>query len=248
MTGLQVNPSFSYLKNTINRPKTEIKRKRSANQSRIVNTRNTIRDHQDNLPLLGLSGIHVSKHSSLPHKKEIDIPMLDKRYSIQKEIMNEKNLRIHNDEIRRASLVSNLERIAQWAKSIPYFEPLDIYAMDKVDLLETNSMPSNRLPSPMSQNVTKMIQRATSCKEKSILPCLGTAEPEQDQIRILHSKRGKLLCCLKVEIKTGIFKMLPVHANDDPFLLSTSFCKAYNLQSSITNLKEHICKSKKAFS
>jgi hypothetical protein len=25
------------------------------------------------------------------------------------------------------------------------------------------------------------------------------------------ANKGKLLCCLKVEIKTGIYKMLPVH-------------------------------------
>lgn len=254
MTGLQVNPAFSYLRSTKNRPKTEIKRKRSSYKSGQLNTRSSTRENQDNLPMLGLSGVHVGRnHYPLPFKKEIEIPMLDKRYSTsnnrQKEIMNEKNLRIHNDEMRRASLISNLDRISQWAKSIPYFEPLDIYAMDKVDLLETNYLPSTRLPSPMSQNVTKMIERAQSCREKSMLPCLTRIDPEASRtVQIANSKKGKLLCCLKVEIKTGIFKMLPVHANDDPNLLATSFCKSYNLQSSITNLTEHIRHSKKTFS
>ena len=29
--------------------------------------------------------------------------------------------------------------------------------------------------------------------------------------RVQTGQRGRLLCCLKVEIKTGIFRMLPVH-------------------------------------
>ena len=260
MTGLQVNPSFSYpcLRNSSNRPKTEIKRKRLHLKSGI--TRNT-RDQQDNLPLLGLSGIHVGKnhYNSLQAnqiKKELEIPMLDKRNSIKsnrtREIMNERNLRIHNDETRRASLISNLERISQWAKSIPHYEPLDIYAIDKVsnELLETNIMPSSRLPSPMSQNVTKMIERAQSSKEQSRLPCLTRIDSEISRTCLKNSnhKKERLLCCLKVEIKSEVFKMLPVHSNDDPITLATSFCKSFNLQSSITNLSEHITQSKIKFS
>lgn len=250
MTGLQVNPAFSYLRNK-ERPKTEIKRKRSSHRSGQLVTRMSYRNHEDNLPMLGLAGVHVGKiNYQVPNtqKKEIEIPMLDKRYSTR-EIMNEKNLKLHNDEMRRASLVSQLERIAQWAKNIPYFEPLDIYAMDKVELLETNLMPSSRLSSPMAQNVTKMIERAQSCRDNTILPCLTQAEVEPNRTnQSSNTRKGKLLCCLKVEIKTGIFKMLPVHSNDDPFLLATSFCKSYNLQSSITNLTEHIRQSKKTFS
>jgi hypothetical protein len=227
---------------------------RSIKRSGQLNTRMSIRDKKDNLPLLGLSGVHVGKNSyPFTPKKDVEIPMLDKRYSrsdtLNREIMNEKNLKLHTDEMRRTSIVSNLERITQWAKNIPYFEPLDIYAMDKVGLLETNYMPSSRLPSPMSQNVTKMIERAHSSREKSMLPCLTPADTEKNiNSKDANSKKGKLLCCLKVEIKKGIFKMLPVHANDDPFLLATAFCKSCNLTSSITNLTEHIRQSKKTFS
>ncbi|KAJ3235055.1 hypothetical protein HDU81_000873 [Chytriomyces hyalinus] len=54
------------------------------------------------------------------------------------------------------------------------------------------------------------------------------------------SGRGKLLCCLKVEIKTGVFRMLPVHENDDAHELSLEFCKTNHLMNSVEALKNHM--------
>jgi hypothetical protein len=81
----------------------------------------------------------------------------------------------------------------------------------------------------------------------------------------------KLLCCLKVEIKNGIYKMLPVHdvrylhdlisrnrlgslfltltytQKDDPHQLAFMFCRTNNLISSVSHLTEHIRQSKKTY-
>ncbi|KAJ3142634.1 hypothetical protein HK101_003260 [Irineochytrium annulatum] len=59
--------------------------------------------------------------------------------------------------------------------------------------------------------------------------------------------RGRLLCCLKVEIKTGVYRMLPVHDNDNPNDLSHEFCRANNLMSSSESLTNHIVMSMKTF-
>ena len=74
----------------------------------------------------------------------------------------------------------------------------------------------------------------------------------------------KLLCCLKVEIRSGSYKMLPVHdvclyfyladtcaklytQRDDPHQLAFTFCKSHNLLSSVSHLTEHIRQSKKTY-
>ncbi|KAJ3071867.1 hypothetical protein HDU98_004673 [Podochytrium sp. JEL0797] len=60
--------------------------------------------------------------------------------------------------------------------------------------------------------------------------------------------RGKLLCCLKVEIKTGVFRMLPVHENDNAHELSYEFCKTNSLLNSVEALSNHVTLSKSTFS
>ncbi|KAJ3006225.1 UNVERIFIED_CONTAM: hypothetical protein HDU68_004204, partial [Siphonaria sp. JEL0065] len=60
--------------------------------------------------------------------------------------------------------------------------------------------------------------------------------------------RGKLLCCLKVEIKTGVFRMLPVHENDNAHELSFEFCKTNNLLNSVEALTNHVTLSMSTFS
>ncbi|KAI8620970.1 hypothetical protein BC830DRAFT_381254 [Chytriomyces sp. MP71] len=61
------------------------------------------------------------------------------------------------------------------------------------------------------------------------------------------TSRGKLLCCLKVEIKTGVFRMLPVHENDDAHELSLEFCKTNHLMNSVEALTNHVSLSKSTF-
>lgn len=118
--------------------------------------------------------------------------------------------------------------------SIPSFEGLDLKSLDSSDR-RTNSASSlqstPRLPSPCLSASTrigsplKKPQRETS--QNSILPTLPvaaegdkppvhqTASPRRSSKLTRDSfkdnQQGRLLCCLKVEIKNGIYKMLPVH-------------------------------------
>ncbi|KAJ3082537.1 hypothetical protein HDU99_002342 [Rhizoclosmatium hyalinum] len=68
------------------------------------------------------------------------------------------------------------------------------------------------------------------------------------QLSANPASRGKLLCCLKVEIKTGVFRMLPVHENDNAHELSYEFCKTNNLMNSVEALTNHVTLSMSTFS
>ncbi|KAJ3323892.1 Transcription initiation factor TFIID subunit 12 [Blyttiomyces sp. JEL0837] len=59
--------------------------------------------------------------------------------------------------------------------------------------------------------------------------------------------RGRLLCCLKVEIKAGVFRMLPVHEFDSSSELAHEFCKANSLHNSVEALTNHIAVSMNTF-
>ncbi|KAI9314672.1 hypothetical protein DFJ73DRAFT_861762 [Zopfochytrium polystomum] len=63
----------------------------------------------------------------------------------------------------------------------------------------------------------------------------------------LKLSRGRLLCCLKVEIKAGVFRMLPVHENDSPHQLAMEFCKSHSLLNSVEPLRNHISSSMATF-
>ncbi|EGF83896.1 hypothetical protein BATDEDRAFT_21460 [Batrachochytrium dendrobatidis JAM81] len=63
----------------------------------------------------------------------------------------------------------------------------------------------------------------------------------------LHVDRGRLLCCLKVEIKAGVYRMLPVHERDEAHALATTFCKGNNLMGSVESLLDHIQLSMKTY-
>ena len=67
-------------------------------------------------------------------------------------------------------------------------------------LVDTNVSPL--FVSSWSSNEKQNFARRMKELHKSALP---------DTRKSIDIEKGKLLCCLKVEIKTGVYQMLPVH-------------------------------------
>lgn len=105
------------------------------------------------------------------------------------------------------------------------------------------------LPLLVESNLSPIFVSSWSSNEK-VDSARRMKEPQTNALgdyRRCDSERGKLLCCLKVEIKNGIYKMLPIHQNDDPTDLSATFCKTYRLVGSLESLKMHIQSSLKTY-
>ncbi|ORY35961.1 hypothetical protein BCR33DRAFT_722438 [Rhizoclosmatium globosum] len=72
---------------------------------------------------------------------------------------------------------------------------------------------------------------------------------EHGDVSASQSKLGKQTSQSSgVEIKTGVFRMLPVHENDNAHELSYEFCKTNNLLNSVEALTNHVTLSMSTFS
>ncbi|KAJ3273855.1 hypothetical protein HDV01_003833 [Terramyces sp. JEL0728] len=111
-------------------------------------------------------------------------------------------------------------------------------------LLGDMQLTANRVQSPLFVTSFNSKQRVQEQKKKEPLP---PTEPIKYANIENHSERGRLICCLKVEIKSGVYKMLPIHKNDDPINLASNFCKTYRLLGSMESLKRHILLSMKTY-
>ncbi|KAJ3252873.1 hypothetical protein HK103_001118 [Boothiomyces macroporosus] len=75
-------------------------------------------------------------------------------------------------------------------------------------LLGEMQLTANRVQSPLFVTSFNSKQRTQEMKKKDQLP---VTEPLKFAHIDNHGDRGRLICCLKVEIKSGVYKMLPIH-------------------------------------
>ncbi|KAI8914462.1 hypothetical protein EDD86DRAFT_199396 [Gorgonomyces haynaldii] len=151
-------------------------------------------------------------------KERVRFATLDKKVKKEAVPLTEPNLRKHVEYICRHHPLSSMQRVLKWIQNVPENcddpHTIDIKRSNTAPLLlDTSNLP--RLDEPLF----KPLKRS-----------LTSHRPE----------RGRLLCCLKIEVKTGVYKMLPVHEKDDPMDLATTFCQAQHLMGSLHPLKEHI--------
>ncbi|KAJ3321666.1 hypothetical protein HDV06_003959 [Boothiomyces sp. JEL0866] len=82
------------------------------------------------------------------------------------------------------------------------------YRQKSLPLLGEMQLTANRVQSPLFVTSFNSKQRAQEMKRKDQLP---VTEPIKFANIDNHNERGRLICCLKVEIKSGVYKMLPIH-------------------------------------
>ncbi|KAJ3125054.1 hypothetical protein HK100_011020, partial [Physocladia obscura] len=176
--------------------------------------------------------------------------------------LTEDNLKAHT-KLSKNQPWSFVERISSWRMSLPekFEEPGNEIpdspirksdSANKIQSFTTLSGMQNHYrtiqqrPTTTTAAITvanKMSSHNTSMSNGHLVP----AQVQFTETATFESSRGKLLCCLKVEIKTGVFRMLPVHERDDAQALSYEFCKTNHLLNSVEALTNHVTLSMAAF-